>query len=489
MRKRSHSLLGAAILLASCAPEPTTEPRPGPVNLVLISIDSLRADHVHGYGYHRETSPTLDRLAAEGTLFENVVAESSWTLPTHMTMLTGLPAQTHGVEYFSGSQLAESYTTLAEWLGERGYRTYGVFSGPYLHPIFGFGRGFDSYQSAMGPTVYDDASFDPNVPGSDSGVKETNFMSHRNITSHLVTERAIEHLESAGDDPFFLFLHYFDVHFDYLPPEELWRRFDPDYQGSMTGEMFQENREIHAHMNPRDLEHLIALYDAEILYTDQQIGYLIDALDRNGLSDETLVVVTADHGVEFFEHGDKGHYRTLFDEVLKIPLIVRLPGRVRAGARIGEQVRHLDIMPTLLAYAGGTEGEELLAEVGGRSLAGVLEGRENPISLPAISSLRRSGYWASIRTPELKYIVNREDARETEALYDLERDPGEQRPMPTPDAAGLDATAREALGDLRKALLAKESAAFAARMVPEGAEDVELPQRVREELRSLGYIQ
>jgi len=473
------------VALASC----TANPPPEPVNLVLISIDTLRADHVHSYGYHRETSPTLDRLASEGTLFENVVAESSWTLPTHMTMLTGLPAQTHGVEFFSGSRLDDSYRTLAETLGEHGYRSFGVFSGPYLHPIFGFGRGFDSYERAMGATVYDDPSFDPDVPGSDAGVKETNYMSHRSITSPLVTEKAIELLAAARDEPFFLFLHYYDAHFDYHPPEELWRRFDPDYQGTMTGDAIQETNEINAHMNPRDLEHLIALYDAEILYTDQHIGYVIDALDRNGLSEKTLVVVTSDHGEEFFEHGDKGHFRTLFDEVLKVPLIVRLPGRVRAGERVTEQVRHLDIAPTLLSFAGVPERDGLLTEIGGRSLASVLEGREAPSSLPAISSVRRNGYWASVRTPAFKYIVNREGNTVAELVYNLKNDPREHRPLAGADFEALDRESPGILADLRKALMEKESTAFAARVVKEGAEDFELPADVREQLRSLGYIQ
>ncbi len=333
--------LGVLAFAVSCAEAPEQQP----VNILLISVDSLRADHVHSYDYPRETTPTLDRLAQEGTLFENVIAESSWTLPTHITMLTGLPAQTHGVEYFSGSTLSAEYTTLAQELSERGYRTYGMFSGPYLHPIFGFGRGFDTYESAMGKTVYDEADFDPAILGTDGRVKKTNFMSHRIVTSHLITEKAIEFLGTVSDQRFFLFLHYFDVHFDYMAPEELWRKFDPDYYGTMTGENFQENKAINAHMDPRDLEHLIALYDAEILYTDREIGYLIDALDRNGLSENTLIVVTSDHGVEFFEHGNKGHYRTLFDEVLRIPMIVRLPGRVQAGVRVSEQVGHLDVLP------------------------------------------------------------------------------------------------------------------------------------------------
>jgi arylsulfatase A-like enzyme len=197
--------------------------------------------------------------------------------------------------------------------------------------------------------------------------------------------------------------------------------------------------------------------------------------------------VTSDHGEEFFEHGDKGHFRTLFDEVLKVPLIVRLPGRVRAGERVTEQVRHVDIAPTLLSFAGVPERDELLTEIGGRSLAGVLEGREAPSSLPAISSVRRNGYWASVRTPAFKYIVNREGNTVSELLYDLKNDPREHRPLA--DFEALDRESPGILADLRKALMEKESTAFAARVVKEGAEDFELPAGVREQLRSLGYIE
>jgi arylsulfatase A-like enzyme len=444
-------ILGAVV---SCTEKPPTDP----VNIILISIDSLRSDHVHSYNYPRETTPTLDRLAREGTLFENAVAESSWTLPTHMTMLTGLPAETHGVEYFSGSRLSELHPTLAEILRDRGYRTFGVFSGPYLHPVFGFGRGFEHYESAIGETVYDDQSFDPSGSEADTRIKRTNFMAHRNVTSSLITEKAIEFLAEAKNKRFFLFLHYFDVHFDYIPPEELWRKFDPDYQGTMTGEHFQQNNEINA---------------------------------RNGLGDRTLVLVTSDHGVEFFEHGKKGHYRTLFDEVLMVPLIMRMPGRVRAGVRISEQVRHLDILPTLLSFAGISDQEELLGDVGGSSLAGVLEGTGPPRSLAAVSSLRRSGYWLSLRTPGLKYIVNRHGPVETELLFDLERDPGELEPVLWREQNTRGEGFQEKFGDLRRALLRKEALALAARVAPEGAEkdDVELPAEVREELRALGYIQ
>ena len=462
-------------------------PEQQPVNILLISIDSLRADHVHSYDYPRETTPTLDRLAQEGTLFENAISESSWTLPTHMTMLTGLPAQTHGVEYFSGSMLSADYSTLAQILRERGYRTYGVFSGPYLHPIFGFGRGFDSYESAMGKTVYDEVDFDPAIPGTDSKVKNMNFMSHRLVTSHLITEKAIEFLGTVSDQRFFLFLHYFDVHFDYMAPEELWRKFDADYQGTMTGEYFQENEAINANMDPRDLDHLVALYDAEILYTDREIGYLIDALDRNGLRENTLIVVTSDHGVEFFEHGDKGHYRTLFDEVIQVPMIVRLPGEVQAGVRISEQVSHLDILPTLLAFAGIEEPGAPLNGVGGRNLEDTLKGKASLQRAGAISSLRRSGYWTSLRTPNFKYIVNRD--AETELLFDLGNDPGEHRPLQRKDGRTLSPGARQKFDELRSALLQRESKAFSVRATPEGAENVDLPPRVREELRSLGYIQ
>ena len=483
--------LTLALLSFGCADRSTEDG----VNLVLISIDCLRADHVHSYGYPRRTTPTLDRLAREGALFENVVAESSWTLPTHITMLTGLPTLAHGVDYFSGARLQDGHPTLAELLKPEGYTTWGIYSGPYLHPVFGFDRGFDRYEGVIGPTVYDDEDFDLSDPDIDKKIRATNLMSHRLLSSPTITEKAIEFIDDAKGKRFFLFLHYFDVHYDYIPPEEFWRKFDPDYEGTINGSNYEKNRAIHAGMNRRDREHIIALYDGEILFTDQHIGYLVDAIDRNGLGESTLIMVTSDHGEEFFEHGHKGHARTLYDEVLLVPLIMRLPSRIEPGTRITEQVRQLDIMPTLLSFAGVSAPDMGSQSVHGVDLRGVLEGGGSSARLPgALSSLRRNGHWVSHRTPEVKYIVNLKDQVATGEMYDLEKDPRERRPhlWRQDDAeSGAGTTEFQNLARLLELEQQEDLEARSSEGAPERSRDeaLELPDEVREQLESLGYLE
>ena len=175
------------VALATCKPAPENPP----VNVVFISIDSLRADHVSAYGYRRKTTPTLDRLARQGSLFENVVAESSWTLPTHVTMLTGLATSTHGVEQFTGARFDAESQTLAEILSGEGYRTLGVFSGPYLYLAFGLSRGFERYLSADGDVVCvaGDCNTSADALSEDEAVKAAHAAAHERVTSPLVTQR------------------------------------------------------------------------------------------------------------------------------------------------------------------------------------------------------------------------------------------------------------------------------------------------------------
>jgi arylsulfatase A-like enzyme len=474
MRLRFATGLIVVAALSSCGAEKPA----APVNIVLISIDSLRSDHIGAYGYPRPTAPTLDRLAAEGALFENVVAESSWTLPSHMTMLTGLSTLAHGVDSFAGGRLDDTRTTLAERLRDAGYQTWGIYSGPYLHPVFGFGKGFDRYEGILGETTaLDREGFDLGTPEAGREVMSANSRAHRTVTSERVSKRAIELLRQRRERPFFLFLHYFDVHYDYIPPESLWRRFDPEYKGTLTAEGYRRNPAIHRDMNSEDLRHVIALYDGEILHTDGHIGSVIEALEGLGLTEETLVVVTSDHGDEFFEHGRKGHGQSLFDEVLMVPLIVRLPGRIQAGLRIREQVRHLEIGPTILSYAG------IRADLEGTELGGVLAGRSSLPELDAVSTLRRNGLSLSLRMPKYKYLLHREGTSMTETLYHLTRDPREQEPVQRSEMAAT-AQTLELFDRLRGQLLRNEQSAIGGHSTGE----VELPAEVIEQLRSLGYI-
>lgn len=488
MRRLHQALVGVAstCLLCGCGHHPRT----GPINIILISIDSLRADHVHAYGYARETTPALDRLAREGAWFETVVAESSWTLPTHISMLTGLTTLVHGVEEET-KRLSSELPTLASLLREHGYRTRGIFSAPLLEPIYGFGKGFEKYEEVEGEIAYGDER--PGQAHGDSDAsqtdRDTNPWSHRTVTSPAVTNRAIEFLDEVRNEKFFLFLHYFDVHYDYIPPEALWRKFDPDYRGELTGRNFARNPGIHQGMSRRDLEHIIALYDGEILFTDRHIGYLMDALERNGLAEKTLVVVTSDHGEEFFEHGNPGHGRSLYDEVLKVPLIVRLPGRIPPGARVSEQVGQVDIMPSILSLAG------MEHEVGAADLFRAVDRAGALQPLPAVSRLvrdRGKNVWMSLRTARHKYLRHQLDRRNTsvELLFDLERDPGEQEPLLRRQAWGPDNRLEE-LERMRTDLglhLQKEWSRRTG-LVRGEEEDLELPPDLRERLRALGYIE
>ena len=365
-----------SVALATCKPAPESPP----VNVVFISIDSLRADHVSAYGYRRKTTPTLDRLARQGSLFENVVAESSWTLPTHVTMLTGLATSTHGIEQFTGARFDAESQTLAEILSGEGYRTFGVFSGPYLHPAFGLSRGFERYLGADGDVVCiaSDCNTSTDALSEDEAVKAARVAAHETVTSPLVTQRALDFIRSVRNEPFFLFLHYFDVHFDYVPPEEYATKFDPHYEGSITGKLFENNRAVHAFMNKTDLRHILALYDGEILFVDDYIGRVIQELKRRGFEENTLVVVTSDHGDEFFEHRGKGHGHTLFDEVIKVPLIMRVPGRIPPGSRVESQVRQVDIMPTNPWFGREARARERQRRLGPHRLAREGRGTTTP---------------------------------------------------------------------------------------------------------------
>jgi arylsulfatase A-like enzyme len=452
----------------------------------LISIDSLRADHLSCYGYGRETSPNLDRLAREGVLFETVIAESSWTLPAHISMLTGLSSAVHGVE-LDHMSLPGAVPTLAARLRQAGYRTKGIYSGPYLHPVFGFSNGFDEYEGVFGENGALVRGIEAATSDFDRrrAILEANRSAHRTVTSPAVTDKAIEYIGRPAGEPFFLFLHYFDVHYDYIPLESVWRRFDPDYDGTLTGDGFVKNPRIHPRMDSKDLAHLKALYDGEIFFTDQHVGRLLDALEERGLAGRTLVVVTSDHGEEFFEHGRKGHRRTLHDEVLRVPLILRLPGGIPAGIRVDGLARHVDLAPTILSLLG----IDLEAPVSGTALEASARGAHRPEPNPAVSRLDFAdgdNRWISARTKEHKYLLNVRSGRRREIFYDLTRDPGEQQPIVTSSGEnGL-----EALNRLREALATVESRERSLREIYGGSRgvNIEVPEDVREQLRSLGYV-
>jgi arylsulfatase A-like enzyme len=455
-------------------------------NVLLISIDSLRADHLASYGYHRVTAPHLDRLAREGVLFERMVSDSSWTLPTHLTMLTGLSSWVHGA-MFDTRRLDPEIDTLAEILGARGYRSEGFASGPYLHPIFGFADGFDTYE-LLGRTLYDETGFSLAQLASDSKLFDRMELSEREArrarTSDVLARKVEEALARAGGQPFFIFVHMFDVHYDFDPPEAYWRHFNPDYSGEMTATEFMTDPRVHPDMSPEERAQLMALYDGEILFTDEYIGRMLDALDLYGVADQTLVVVVGDHGEEFFDHGEKGHRHTLYDEQLLVPFIMRLPSSLPAGRRVAMQVRMVDVAPTILDLVGGPP----LEGSGGESLLPFVSGERAEVDLPAMSylyagsmllrTLRRSNQKIQVKMP--LDMIDRGYRGQVE-LYDLAADPAEQ--IAHSEGAQVDAAHAAFV-----AAFAQEQALRGRSRSGDGGA-ISLPPAMRRALEQLGYAE
>lgn len=390
---------------ASIAPAPSGRPA-RPFNVVLVSIDTLRADHVSAYGYARPTSPSMDALASSGVLFENAYSHSPKTAPSHMSLMTGLLPEVHRVKNqrrpFGGERLAEEIPTLALFLQRAGYRTAAFTAGGNVHARFGFDRGFGRY---------DHLSLD---------------------AAEIFAAGAAE--ISSGPEPFFLFLHTYQVHDPYLPPAEVRDLFaDPAYGGRIVADRealrraaVAADRTIAAEFwrrahprDPADLQHLQDLYDACIRYTDDQLGGFLRALEQAGLDDATLVILVSDHGEEFMDH-ERTRHNSLFDEVLRVPLILRLPKSIAVEpARVRALVRLIDVLPTVLEAVGLPIPEHL----SGRSLLALAAGREE--APRHVFAHWREFDAQALRVGRWKLIRNRSGSH----LFDVASGPRERRAL------------------------------------------------------------
>lgn len=383
-----------ALLPAGCSDDaPLERPRPQHPNVLLISLDSLRPDHLSCYGYKTRTgeptSPNVDALAAAGALFEEAVSTTTWTLPSHHALMSGLPDLAHGV-LSDGYGPTRSCVQLAQLLSDAGYATAGFYSGPYLGPSYGFGDGFDEWTNASGVEEQlvaegaaaadgDKAGAADSDPAGQlaprglqqaatqvSGKVEQSY--HVTASAKRVSDAGVHWLESrheaarassadkpaAPEHPFFLFLHYFDIHYDFVPPDEGHARaFWPNGERPrLNGDHFFESKEIHPGMARADLDGVITYYDGEIRWTDSQVGRVLERLERLGLERDTIVVIVSDHGDEFFDHGGKGHRQNLFESTLSMALVIRWPGMIEAGRRIEGRVSMVDVAPTLIDLCG-----------------------------------------------------------------------------------------------------------------------------------------
>ena len=488
----------------------------GPPDILLISIDTLRPDHLGTYGYERDTSPVLDSLAARGATFENAFAQSSWTLPSHVSLMTSTYPAVHQVDTERRS-LPESIPTLAESLQARGYETTGFVSWIYLAAKFGFARGFDRYDELVPSRELQDSSSKHSVRAAGIVDSVLSWAYGHSESHDPMRERGIREDSAMGDGesekgkdthrkgsassrpPFFLFVHFFDPHMDYDPPLADARSFDPAIESTEAGSYDALKPYIaglSADVPPipeKVIGHAIDLYDAEIRYTDRELGRLLDGLRRLGLLDHAVIVVTSDHGEEFGEHGSmEGHQWTLYDEVLHVPLLVAAPG-LDQGIRISRIVESIDIAPTLLRWAGieappsyqGRPLQELLtgtpgARADGRSLLPPVEWEER-----AFAELGRFVIRASLRTPDHKLIYTKDTHGKSRLgvpiepgfeLFDLHADPLEHDNLYADDSP----VARQ-LTDRLRAWAAHRGA------LPSIVEP-QLTAEERERLRSVGYI-
>jgi arylsulfatase A-like enzyme len=420
-----------------------------PATILVVTLDSVRADALT----FRDpvASPRLTELARRGTVFTQAISGSSWTLPTHVQLFTGQAPVLHGVQH-DATAIDPVAATWPRLLADAGWNGFGYYTGWYLAKDFGYAPGFAVYENAMTGGERVERDFmrlvrEGRMDEARNVFGTRDVASHRDITSPTVVQRARAGLDAAprGSDVF-LFAHLFDPHYDYIPPPPWNRVFDPDYDGPIDGRDFYLNKSIYdpdaeprRRISDRDLAHIVALYRGEIGWTDQHVGELLDLLEERGRLANALIVVTADHGEEFFEHGGRGHRHTLFDEQLRIPLLLVDGRRASSLPHSGAQVTLSDIAPTVLSWAGLA----VPPAMSGRSLLPALED-PNFASRPAVASLvhhrpRRDGTMAIRmldvwRMPDSKLIRSLElaDGELTVtdvAWYDLSKDPGEHAPV------------------------------------------------------------
>jgi arylsulfatase A-like enzyme len=439
-----------------------------PPDIVLVSLDTLRRDHVGAYRPGEASfTPTLDDFAASAVVFENAYAQIPFTLPSHMSMFTGLYPDVHQVER-KKARLVQGVPTLGESLSGNGYRTVGLVTNLWMKGAFGFARGFDHYERLPYGLVY----------------------------ARRVNDRLFELLDAEPEDPrpLFLFLHYIDPHSDfykprknalpyYAPPEylegtgitALSREFC-DRDGNCATDFLlaadQEDRSVPS----GTIDRMLTLYARGVEHLDHELGALFTQLRGHGIWDDAYVVVTSDHGEEFREHGRFIHVQP-YVENLAIPLMIKFPKDKNAGARISALVETVDFLPTLLEVAGARPP----AHVQGESFLPLVTGSESPKTASlGRDKLDRDRY--TLRTRQLTLVHNTREA--SSELYDLVHDPGELSDLSSEHPQELE----RLLQLLRVAIEDNEVLAEALDTAPLVDEEV-LSDEERELLRAIGYLE
>jgi arylsulfatase A-like enzyme len=425
-------------------------------NVILIGIDTLRLDHTSLFRTDArglELTPNLAALARRGVSFRNATSQAPWTLPAFGSVMTGRYPFEHGA-YSLESYLPKSELTLAEVLREAGYFTAAIVGHVYVDAERGFGQGMEHFDVR-------------------------NLLGHEAVTSETVTDAALAILERNRDDPLFLFVHYFDPHYEYRDHSE-WNYAD-DYQGWLrSGPDMDALRRRTEKLGEDDIAHLRNLYDEEVAFTDRQIGRLLAHIEAGPARDTTAVIVVADHGEEFLERGWLGHTTTLHEELVRVPLVLHLPGATRPGSLVDTPVETRALFQTVLAYLGI---ESRAGPRAAKPLPLVEPSGSEQIGAPVFSSVWLSDVpvqsgkqvrLTSVRVGDWKLIRHHDAGRDS--LFDLRSDPLERR-----DLAKLEVDTGRRLGILLDAWLADMRPGAGATVQPIDEED-----RLR--LKALGYL-
>jgi arylsulfatase A-like enzyme len=455
----------AAALVALALPGLLAPLRParaavgGRPNVVWLVLDTLRADHVSTYGYPLQTTPHLDAIGADGVVFERAIAGSSWTIPTHFHMVTGS---------FTAARervLRDEVTTAAEILRERGYRTAAVLANISLGRGSGFEQGFETLVDAPPLFLYQRLLGKTSIA---EGLANRRILSARTVQRLLYRKTFLQSARAEGDfinahifrwlagqdgGPFFLFVNYLDPHEPYDPQEPYRTQFAAGVDSEIgfirydrhSGKFIsteEMTRDVVPRTTPETWRQMVQLYDGEIAFVDAQVGALARELQRRGLYDDTIMIVTADHGELFGEHGLSTHFKALTEEELHVPLIIRYPAGIPAGTRIATPIEMVDVLPTVLDFVGGG-----IPPMDGRSLRPLMAGQPSEVTGETYSVLLRkprkgfphtaAGDLVALRTPQSKYIWSSTgmhsyydllaDARELQNLFGDGRPPEEAR--------------------------------------------------------------
>jgi len=508
-RPRSWLACGALLLLvgalrfaigggASAGAGPSAPAPAGKPNVLLVTIDTLRADHVGAYGASGARTPAIDALAQQGVRFADATSQANTTGPSHTTMLTGLYPHDHGAR-LNGVPIAHGVVTLPEMLAQAGYQTAAAVSGFTLkQEACGLAPRFERYDDELIAWRWM-----PEVAARlrlfQVAIQLANQRGQRALRADRpaaeCVDSSLEWLASRDRErPFFLWTHFYDPHCPYQPPAPFDALHDPDFQGARARNWYglstRERRELVG--DAREVEHMRALYRGEISYADSELGRLLEALKHSGDFENTLVILTSDHGEGLGEHDywfDHGTF--LYDAELAVPLILRFPRAQHAGRVVDSQVRLLDLTPTVLELLGLAPPKPL----SGSSLLAALEGDRDPRPSFAqgemageLSSYELGGRLLSLRTQGRKLIWSSDywldSARVPERLelFDLADDPGEKRNLWDDAAPTSGAPASGSAQEMRAHVEAWRE------LTEAGSARGELAPEVRAQLESIGYL-